>query len=461
MEQIKGQSPKLISDEDVKMEYKKAQNYSKDYDLSQALICYSAVLQYKSAPTMSNPDTSLQQLQFDACLNICDIYIRKGDWINADKYCRKAKAQAEQMQENIKIARCLDRQGDIKKLMSNLSGALKDYMDSYKLKKYYIGNDNFKLDISNSFNNIGLVYYHQGKFKEALIATRKSLSLRLKILDKDHVDVAMSYNNLGLIYGSLKKPKTALYWYNKSLNIRRNILNQDHPSIATSYNNIGTVYKEQENYTEAREMYTKALDIQILKFGEKHADVATTYSNIGSVCNDLDEYNKAYEMFEKSLKIDLQVFSPNHPNVAKTYSNIGSVYFNTGEHNMALQNYQMAIEILNKGEHGALPDVAVLHSNTATVFFKLSNYEQSLQEYLQAIEITQRIYGDVYPDLIELYKLAAQCYKMMNFRDEAITMQQKSNDIRNYRRFNLISGISSNQPENRQGNPVDTSSNIL
>lgn len=426
MDKTKDQTLNVQNLEDLRRIYAEGQKYSKHYELQQALTCFLKAFHFISS--ISNPDEWLKQCQFDVCLHICDIYIHLSEWSEATEFCEKAKDQAEQIQEQIKIARCLDRQGDIKKLNCDVVGALHDYLESLRIKKSYADDSNYKLDISNSFNHIGLIYNYQGKFKEALIAIQNSLKIRVQVLNEDHFDVAMSYNNLGLVYSNLRKLKIALFMYNKALEIRKRILDPMHPSIATTYNNIGTVYKDLAKYEEAEKLLNESLMIQTRNFGQIHKDIAVTYSNMGSLYNDQKKFDKAIAMYQKSLDIELHLFGKNHCNIAMTYSNMGSIYFNDGKFYQALVMYQKSLEILEKGKHDTL-DTAVLLTNIATVHLKTSQFDQALSESIKAIDIMKQFFGDTHLNLVGLYSIAAQCYEKLSYHDKALKMQEKLKNI--------------------------------
>ena len=75
--------------------------------------------------------------------------------------------------------------------------------------------------IAQSFNNIGVVYKHQGDFKGAIYYHQKSLTIRRKL--NDFKGIADSYNNLGISYKYLHRKDEALKNLFASLEIFKKI----------------------------------------------------------------------------------------------------------------------------------------------------------------------------------------------------------------------------------------------
>ena len=59
-----------------------------------------------------------------------------------------------------------------------------------------IGDDHPR--VADTYNNMAVVYYNQGKYDEALAMYEKALSIKLKKLGDDHPDVADTYNNMAV-----------------------------------------------------------------------------------------------------------------------------------------------------------------------------------------------------------------------------------------------------------------------
>ncbi|MDR1410474.1 MAG: tetratricopeptide repeat protein [Oscillospiraceae bacterium] len=75
---------------------------------------------------------------------------------------------------------------------------------------------------------------------------------------------------LGLAYYKNGDYQEALEWYEKALPIYEKTHGADHPKTANVYNNIGCVHFNQGHYTDAMLWFLKAYKIRLNKFGEEH-----------------------------------------------------------------------------------------------------------------------------------------------------------------------------------------------
>ena len=232
------------------------------------------------------------------------------------------------------------------------------------------------------YNELGLGYFSQGEYAEALKYFCKSLAIQRAVYgDSDHPAIATSYNNIGSVYQSQGEYAKALECYNKSLHIGLAVYgDSNHPRIATSYGEIGLVYYSQGEYAKALELYDKSLAIKLSVYGDSnHPDIAASYGKMGCVYRSQGEYAKALECHNKSLDIRLAVYgNSNHPDIATSYSKIGSVYYFQGEYVKALKYYHYSLAIgravYGDSDH---PAIATSYSNIAPVYSSLGEYAKA------------------------------------------------------------------------------------
>jgi tetratricopeptide (TPR) repeat protein len=187
----------------------------------------------------------------------------------------------------------------------------------------------------------------------------------------DGADLAHLMLWLGRYYGDIADYSKALEWYFKALTIRERVLGKDHPDTATTYNNIAGVYFDLGEYEKALEWNFKALAIRESVLGKDHPDTAASYNNIALVYADLGEYEKALEWNFKDLAIMESVLGKDHPSTATTYNNIAKVYHKLGKYLEALEWYKKALIICEKvfGKE---------HQYTISIFNSISLVYQSM-----------------------------------------------------------------------------------
>jgi tetratricopeptide (TPR) repeat protein len=150
---------------------------------------------------------------------------------------------------------------------------------------------------AESYSNLSLIYYFQGKYEKDLMYSLKAISLFEKMGNKEKLaleygelgyrmkkrsiqkaiyymqkgmQIALDnklqkpllsiYNNYGVLKEMQNQLDSALYFYNKGLKIKEQI--KDSVGIPYSLNNIAGVYLIRKQFDNAKINYEKALQIR-------------------------------------------------------------------------------------------------------------------------------------------------------------------------------------------------------
>ena len=259
------------------------------------------------------------------------------------------------------------------------------------------------LDTAMTYNNIANVYKKQGCYQTALEWLQKALNVSLRILGESHPSISKTYNNIASVYSRLHEYAEALEWLHKALLICEKVLGKEHPDTATTYNNIAGVYANQENYTNALKWYHKALIIDEKVLGKEHPDTATTYNNIAFIYSKQKDYSKALELYSKALAIREMVMGNKHPDTAITYNNIAFVYFNQGDYHMALEWFHKALEICEQVLGTEHPDTALAYNNIALAFSNQGDFDKAREWFHKALSINEKVLGKDHPYTVRTY----------------------------------------------------------
>jgi tetratricopeptide (TPR) repeat protein len=227
---------------------------------------------------------------------------------------------------------------------------------------------------AKSFHNIGIIYYEQGNYSEALKNNIAALNIRESIGDKN--STATSYNNIGNIYIYQGNYPEALKNYFACLKIKEEI--GDKKNIAYSLNNIGVVYQYQGNYPEALKNHYAALKIRE-GIDDKNG-IADSYNNIGMISEELGEVSKALKNYSLALKIREEI--NDQQGVAAAYINIGNVFTKQGNYPEGLKNYLAALKKEEAIEDKTGMTASLL--NIGFVFTKQKKYNEAQNYFLKA-----------------------------------------------------------------------------
>ncbi|MEO0185535.1 MAG: tetratricopeptide repeat protein [candidate division WOR-3 bacterium] len=106
-----------------------------------------------------------------------------------------------------------------------------------------------------TYNNIGSLYYEQGKNLNALRYYKQSLKIADKIGFVNNISIA--YGNIGTVYHDMNNIDLAIKYYEKSTQIAKQINNGI--GVAVGNNNIGTGYYDKDDFTSALKYYKDSL----------------------------------------------------------------------------------------------------------------------------------------------------------------------------------------------------------
>ena len=312
--------------------------------------------------------------------------------------------------------------------MGEYSKALEYYEKTCKIDETALPNNH--PDLATSHNNIALVYNNMGEYSKALEYYEKSIEIRKIALPKNHPDLATSYSNIGQVYNNMGEYSKALEYYEKDIGIKKIALPKNHPDFAISYSNIGQVYNKMGEYSKALKYYEKSIEIRKIALPENHPDLATSYSNIGQVYNKMGEYSKALEYYEKDIEIKKLALPKNHPDFANSYSNIGQVYNKMGEYSKALEYYEKSIEIRKIALPENHPDLAISYSNIGQVYNKMGEYLAALEYCEKDIQIKKLALPKDHPDFAISYSNIGQVYNKMGDYSKALEYYKKDIEIK-------------------------------
>jgi tetratricopeptide (TPR) repeat protein len=174
---------------------------------------------------------------------------------------------------------------------------------------------------ATSLNNLGMLYYTQGKYAEAEPLYERALAIREEVQGERYPDTAQSLNNLGMLYYTQGKYAEAEPLYERALAIREEVQGEKHPDTAASLNNLGAFYDAQGKYAEAEPLYERALAICEEVLGEKHPDTASSLNNLGMLYKTQGKYAEAEPLIKRALTTYEEILGPAHPDTITVRNN--------------------------------------------------------------------------------------------------------------------------------------------
>ena len=306
-------------------------------------------------------------------------------------------------------ATLLNNLGGVYEAQGEYEKALENYRKALSIKERVLGKNHPAT--AATYNNMGGVYRAKGEYEKALEYYGKALEIFERVLGKDHPDTATTYNNIALVFDAQGEYQKALEYYRNALSIRECVLGKDHLSTATTYNNMALVFRAQGEYENALEYFRKAFLIVERELGKDHPLTATMYNNMGGVYRVLGDYEKALEYYGNALSIRERVLGKDHPETVSTYNNMGVAYQKQGKYEKALKFFENALEIYERILGKDHPEIAKTYNNMALVFEKQGEYEKAREYYGNALEIYERVLGKDHPSTATIYNNIGGVYR--------------------------------------------------
>jgi adenylate cyclase len=247
-----------------------------------------------------------------------------------------------------------------------------------------------------ALKNVGIAYYMQGKYVEAINTWQQSMAAFDSINDK--AGVANILSNLGAIYFNQSDAAKALEYYLKSLKISEDL--NDSLRIATACINIGAVYFDNPaTHDKALKYYLRAIPIAEA-LGDLDA-IGTSTSNIGEIYMVQNQDSLALFYFEKSLKA-----LEGSENIPYTLNNIGKVYLKRADYERAIKYHMQAYTISEKLD--AKLDMTQSLLGLGATYQKKGDFKLAITTYRRVETIARSL--EAYKQLREAYEGLAVCY---------------------------------------------------
>jgi two-component system sensor histidine kinase/response regulator len=272
-----------------------------------------------------------------------------------------------------------------------LYGRMYNLLANYTLALYYLNlaqQINIQIDnqlgLTDTYKNIGIVYYSEGIIPKALDFYYKGLFIALK----NHYKALSSeiYNDLGVILQSTEVYPNALEYFNKAIKISLQI--NDQLVIGTVNENIGEILLAEGKYTDAI-IHLKTALITARKQDDKDG-LGSIYTDLGLCYGHLNNIKVAKNYLDTSLQIAADYkFVNNQANAViglATVYNLQKDYVSAYKY--AVQGHQYAIKL---GDLSVRAKSAMQLNQTLA---GLGNFTQAYKYLLEYVDLKNQLKSD-------------------------------------------------------------------
>ena len=245
-----------------------------------------------------------------------------------------------------------------------------------------------KSDYAAAYDQLGIVYMSQQKYKEAIDEYEKGLSYQTTDSAK-----AGSYGMIAAAYAQIGPEKEAIFYLNKAIELDRN--NPSHFSI------LAMIYDRQGNFAEAIRLAKRSMELERVPTASSSFRLAGVYFSKARTSGSDTDYEESIRLLNEAIRINPR-FSPAYFLLGKVYQ----FYKNGAQSDKALANYEMAKEYdpTNPAVYLSIGDLYFAKHNGDAALFNLKEAIKLKPDYAMAHFILGIVYQSEKHDNAEAIK---------------------------------------------------------
>ncbi|MCF8308054.1 MAG: sensor histidine kinase [Bacteroidales bacterium] len=258
--------------------------------------------------------------------------------------------------------------GIIYDIKSNFDSSITHYNRAIEISK----KTNDSSHLASSLSNMGLTYWHIGKYHLALEYFYDAQAI-FEAHSPESSGMISVYNNIGMIYTELDDFENALLIFNKALKINKKL--NDTLTRAAIYSNMGDVFKKQDKVDKAFNYYNRSLKLK--KSKEDSYGLSLTYVELTKLLIDQDSLNAAKEALKKCFEYSDK--AGNKSQVAEAYLLTVDLYEKKGETKRPIRYSRMALNLAQKIKSRKLEYRS--YKKMAQLYAKQQSYKKAYEAY--------------------------------------------------------------------------------
>ena len=177
------------------------------------------------------------------------------------------------------------------------------FIDSAQMYgRQLVGTDS--LDVAgNTQFQLGVIYYFQEEFRQAMPFFKKSLQLRLNRDNPFDNKLSQTHNVIANSYIEIGEPDSSKPHFDRVLQILQDIHEPTHPKLATAYANQGFKYLALSEFELAKYYFLKSIQIHKKLFGEDFPNLHFAYGGLANVCLRIGADAEAYDHYQEKFRL--------------------------------------------------------------------------------------------------------------------------------------------------------------
>jgi tetratricopeptide (TPR) repeat protein len=267
----------------------------------------------------------LQRVDVESTASSFSLHPLVADWL---KLRTDQKGREDCTIEAISLlAEYIDKQ-DGDKLPFEAKQYLLAHMDAclYNDQEYLKDLDKREIAGRKMAYNFALYYGILDRYLEAETLYQRALAGKEKALGLEHTSTLETVNNLGVLYWKQGKLVEAEDMYQRALVGYEKRLGPKHTSTLETVHNLGVLYEQQGKLAEAEAMYQRALVGCEKALGPEHTSTLDTVNNLGVLYEQQGKLAEAEAMYQRALAGRKKTLGPAHKSTLKAADALENLY---------------------------------------------------------------------------------------------------------------------------------------
>ncbi len=258
------------------------------------------------------------------------------------------------------------------------------------IKKY----GKYNLEVAKLSSYIALKYQKYYLHKEAVEHFRKTISIRIKLLGRNHNLTKESVCNSVNTLVELKRFKKTKDCLDKLLKFFLEQKEKNYKYITGIYDVYSKYYIKRAKYNLALKYAKKSLKLKLKVFGKKSKETAKSYFILGIVLCRIKQFENSEKYFKKCLTIIFSLFGEKHEYIFESYGRMSLLYLEWKKVEKAMNICNKAIRIGNKIFYKYHTNIAGINFVKGTIYLYFEKYYKALKYCQKALQIAKNNWGD-------------------------------------------------------------------
>ncbi len=278
-------------------------------------------------------------------------------------------------------------------------------------------------------HNKGRISLNQGENADAETYFLEALSIREKVLHKEHLDIAHNLKFLGIVSNNLGNYERAINYYISARVIYEKIYGTEHIQYAYCQSNIADIYISLGDYSKAELLKLEAKNVLEKQLGKLDRDYCLLLNSLAGLYYQMAYYEKAEIFFLEAINIQKLLLGEMHLEYAQSLNNLASMYYYIGNYEKAEPLYLDVLNIFEKSDLTSHPFYSYILNNLGNLYRELNNYIKAEQYFLKTLSLAKTTLAEGHPELANYIKNIASLYSDMGkfFESEQLFLEAKTN----------------------------------